>query len=289
MKKLAFLFLIYDEINQEELWHNFFRKIDKSRYSIYIHYKYNIPLKYFESYKLGEVVPTEYADLSLGKAQNKLLREALKDSDNGRFIFLSDSCIPLKKFDYIYNMLCGQDLCFFNMAKKEHIFENGRGDKLAKRFGRENVNKASQWSILTREIAHDLAHTDDLLESLYESGKGGLADEYFYISYMHYLNKLNCIHGFDYEVANSTTFEYWNDRDYISDGEFTSTHPPDWERRLKMFYDISDKELMFLFQAPCLFGRKFSSDCTVDGNLSLTDRVSELYGYLGVVGLGRGV
>ena len=277
MKKLAFLFLIYDEINQEELWHNFFRKIDKTRYSVYIHYKYNKPLEYFEAYKIDETVPTDYADLSLVKAQNVLLREALKDAKNERFIFLSNSCIPLKDFDYIYNALFAKDLCFFNMAKDEHIFESGRGQKLAERFGQENVRKASQWSILTREIAQYLAESDDLLESLYESGKRGLADEYFYISYIFYLNKQHCIHEFHYEVANCTTFEYWNDREYISDGEFTSDHPLGWERRLKTFHDISGRELLFLFNAPCLFGRKFSSDCTVDGKSSLLERVTELF------------
>ena len=277
MKKLAFLFLIYDEINQEELWHKYFRKIDKAKYNVYIHYKYNKPLEYFEACKIDETVQTDYADLSLVKAQNTLLREALKDTENERFIFLSNSCVPLKKFDYIYNELFAKDLCFFNMAREGHIFENGRGDKLAKYFGKENVKKASQWSILTREIAQDLAESDDLLESLYESGKKGLADEYFYISYLYFLNKQSCIHSFHYEVVNCTTFEYWNDREYISDGEFTSTHPPEWERRLKTFYDISDKELLFLFHAPCLFGRKFSRDCTVDGQLSLLARVTKLY------------
>jgi hypothetical protein len=276
VKKLAFLFLIYDEINQEASWNNFFRKIDKSKYKVYIHYKNNKTLKYFESYKLDKIVPTNYADLSLVKAQNLLLREALKDIDNERFIFLSNACIPLKTFDYINNALFAQDKCFFNMARKEHIFENGRGDKLANYFGRGNVNKASQWSILTRDIAQVLADSDDLLELLYEPGKGGLADEYFYISYLYYMNKQSCIHGFNYEVANATTFEYWNDREYVSDGAFTSTHPPDWERRLKTFYNISGRELVFLLQAPCLFGRKFSSECTVDHQLSLYESVREL-------------
>ena len=276
MKKIAFLFLIYDEIDQEELWHTFLRKIERSRYSVYVHYKYNKPLKYFESCRLDETVPTDYADLSLVKAQNMLLREALKDHQNERFVFLSNTCIPLKKFDHIYNKLFSQDMCYFNMSKNEHIFENGRGDKLERYFGREKVKKASQWSILTREVAQVLANSDDLLEMIYESGKGGLADEYFYISYLYYLDKQSCIHEFDYEVVNSTTFEYWNDREYTSDGEFTSTHPPNWERRLKTYYDITDRELLYLFQAPCLFGRKFSAECTVDGQLSLLERHVEL-------------
>ena len=47
MKKIAFLFLIYDVINQEELWNSFFSNIDPNKYSIYIHYKNNTPLNLY--------------------------------------------------------------------------------------------------------------------------------------------------------------------------------------------------------------------------------------------------
>ena len=51
MKKVAFCFLIYDVINHEELWNIFFKNVDTNKYTIYIHYKFNKPLKYFEKYK----------------------------------------------------------------------------------------------------------------------------------------------------------------------------------------------------------------------------------------------
>ena len=52
MKKIAFCFVIYDIINYEELWNMFFQNVDTNKYNIYIHYKTNTPLKYFEKYKL---------------------------------------------------------------------------------------------------------------------------------------------------------------------------------------------------------------------------------------------
>lgn len=67
-KKISFLFLIYDEINHEELWYNFFKDIDTSKYSIYIHYKDNKPLKYFEKYKLDYCVPTEWGGLFISRS-----------------------------------------------------------------------------------------------------------------------------------------------------------------------------------------------------------------------------
>ena len=54
IKKLL-CFLIYDKINNEELWYDFFKKIDKSKYSIYIHYKDNKKLNYFEDHKIKSI------------------------------------------------------------------------------------------------------------------------------------------------------------------------------------------------------------------------------------------
>jgi len=58
MNKIAFIFLIYNVINHEELWHMFFSNIDKSKYSIYIHYKYDERLEYLEEFKVAKNIPT---------------------------------------------------------------------------------------------------------------------------------------------------------------------------------------------------------------------------------------
>ena len=63
--KIAFLFLIYDEIVHEDLWAKFFEGVDPSLYMIYIHYKNDKKLKHFEKYKLKNCVETEFADISL--------------------------------------------------------------------------------------------------------------------------------------------------------------------------------------------------------------------------------
>lgn len=76
MKKIAFCFLIYDKINLEELWNIFFKNVDNNKYNIYIHYKTDKPLQYFEKYKLKECIETKYADVSLIHAHNLLLKQA---------------------------------------------------------------------------------------------------------------------------------------------------------------------------------------------------------------------
>ena len=105
MKKIAFCFLIYDKINLEEYWNYFFDKVDKNKYNIYIHYKYNAPLLFFNDYKLNNCIPTNYEDITITKAINLMLEEGLKDPDNSHFILLTGSCIPVKSFDYIYKKI----------------------------------------------------------------------------------------------------------------------------------------------------------------------------------------
>jgi len=65
MNKIAFIFLIYNVINHEELWYMFFSNIDKSKYSIYIHYKYDERLEFLEEFKVSKNIPTKYADISI--------------------------------------------------------------------------------------------------------------------------------------------------------------------------------------------------------------------------------
>ena len=105
MKKLGFCFLIYDKLTLEELWNVFFSGVDKNKYNIYIHYKHNVPLKYFEQYKLKECIETKYADVSLIHAHNLLFKKAYDDGCY-KIISLSQACIPFKSFDYIYEFLC---------------------------------------------------------------------------------------------------------------------------------------------------------------------------------------
>jgi hypothetical protein len=104
-KKIALCFLIYEEIYHEELWYKWLNNIDKNKYNIYIHYKNNKPLKYFDKYKIKEHIETCCGCIGIVLAQNAILREALKDPENQHFVFLSDSCVPFKNFNYVYNYL----------------------------------------------------------------------------------------------------------------------------------------------------------------------------------------
>jgi len=217
MNKIAFIFLIYNVINHEELWHMFFSNIDKSKYSIYIHYKYDERLEYLEEFKVAKNIPTKYADISIVKAQNYMLSEALKDKNNTHFIFLSGSCIPLKPFEYIYDNL-EEPFSYFHIANPEECLP----DCIAALtyIDMKYLNKASQWCILNTYLSY--TYGDRLGEEIKATSYNSPP-----------------------EIA--TTFANWEGMDY----KYAT------DRELKNYIHITQAELLHLLKSPCFFGRKF--------------------------------
>ena len=244
MKKVAFLFLIYDIINFEDIWNTFFFNVDNNKYNIYIHYKYNKPLKYFEKYKLGNCIDTNYGDITLVLAQHILLIEALKDEKNEHFIFLSNSCIPFKNFEYIYNNLC-IDKSYFNLMYQRY-FPN----YLLNFIDFKYIKKASQWCILNKK------HSNIMIKNITNIifYKDIFApDEIFYITTI-YMNELQDETILTNNCSNdATTFTNWEGE------EMVYKYPS--QKNLKNYSSITNEEITYLINSKCLFGRKFNCEC----------------------------
>jgi hypothetical protein len=254
MNKIAFLFLIYDIINHENIWFTFFNGISKNKYTIYIHYKTNDKLEFFNEYKINKTVNTKYADISIVKAQNILIKEALKDKNNKHFIFLSGSCIPLKSFNYIYNTL-DIKYSYFHIADPDDCFPDC--EVALKYIPKKHINKASQWCILNRRHSELLIKGTEGDNNYLIWFKDTYApDELCYISYLSYIyngSLSNELITTSYisppEVA--TTFANWEDMNY----KYVS------ERELKNYKYINEDELEHLLRSKSLFGRKFKPSC----------------------------
>jgi hypothetical protein len=257
MNKIAFLFLIYDMINHENIWHRYFRDgIRKSQYNIYIHYKTDVRLEFFDEYKIdkSKIIDTKYADISIVKAQNILIKEALKDVKNTHFIFLSGSCIPLKSFDYLYHYL-EPKYSYFHVADPDDCFPDC--EVALQYIPKRHIHKASQWSILNRKhgaLLSDAADASDTYLRWFEDTYA--PDELCYISYLSYIYNdtlddeiIATSYHSPPEVA--TTFANWEDMNYT----FVS------ERELKNYKNISEEELNHLLRSKSLFGRKFKPSC----------------------------
>lgn len=232
MKKIAFCFLIYDEILNEELWYKFFEDVDKNKYSIYIHYKSQKPLKYFEEYKLdiNKIIPTKYADISIVYSLINLYKESLNEEENYKFINISQSCIPVKSFDYIYDILTQNNDSYFNFCENEEAFPNC--NPLLNFYSKEDIKKSHPYFILNKDCVIKCIENENLIinfKDLYAP------IEVFFPTILKNKNIIN----------KSTTFTNWS------------------EKGLKIYDKITYEELENIKNSDNLFARKFTKDCKV--------------------------
>ncbi len=278
MKKIAFLFLVYDDIVFDDLWAAFFESTDHTKYSIYIHDKNDKPGR-FDKYKLPTTVDTEWAKISLVKAQNLLLEEALKDPHNERFIFLSQSCVPVKTFEYIYEYLFYNECSIFNRRPIEfpprykglqYILENFHFATLYKFNEINQVYKASQWCILNRKHASLLSDKQKFNNSRWHNIFGNIfaPDEIFYLTILMNLKLHDEIKTTD-DLSYSSTFDNWGPLPKWAREKFGYKGPQDFKfarplkNRVKTYQQIQQKELDYLLDSESLFARKFTKHCLV--------------------------
>jgi len=242
-KKIAFLFLIYDKINNEDVWKTFFENVPKTQYDIFIHDKTYKKSEYFDKYKLNNPILTNWGDISLLLAQNLLIEEGLKDPDISHFIFLSNSCIPFKKFEHIYNKLDGS-FSYFNICPHEESFP--RCNPSLEMVDKKIIQKSHQWCILNRKHAEILVNDINIYRKWFEY-KGTVPDEHSYITYLFYLNLQDELKITKNLPESATTYTNWRDHEFFC-------HP-------KSYDNINIDEILKLWKAHCFFGRKFNKGC----------------------------
>lgn len=106
-KKVAFLFLTISDHHQPKIWTDYLVKNDK--FSVYCHPKINkIKTPWLRNSVINKRVKTSWGHIT--EAYYRLLEEALKDPLNMKFMFISESCIPLKTFDSFYQKVITEDV-----------------------------------------------------------------------------------------------------------------------------------------------------------------------------------
>jgi hypothetical protein len=259
-KKIAFCFLIYDIINHEEIWNRFFKNVDTEKYSIYIHYKYDKKMKYFEKYKLDNCIETKYADVTLIHAHNLLFEKAYNDGCY-KIISLSGACIPLKPFNYVYDFLTKDNYGHFNIAQQESCFPRCNG--LLNYYKYDNIQKSSNWFILNRNTCNlILSYDKNRIDN--EFGEIISPEEHSYITIIYENNLQHEIITTPNLANGATTFTNWADMDY----KYVT------EKGLKNYDTIELKELKYLMKSKSLFGRKFYRECTSLINKTYLDFIS---------------
>lgn len=165
--KVHFLFLVMDDIPHVEHWNAFFKDAGDAEWSAFVHCKSGCNqtmLKKLSGLQAVESVPTYYCH-DLTSAMVQLLRGAAKDcgSPRDKFVFLSESTLPVKPFRDIYSALQEHDASDFCIFPTDHWGEsplkgaknstahNLRDSKASKRAV---LVKHHQWVVLTRAHAN---------------------------------------------------------------------------------------------------------------------------------------
>ena len=258
MKKLGFCFLIYDKINNEELWYNWFKNVDNEKYNIYIHYKENVVLKYFNNYKLKNCIETKYSDVSVINAHNLLFKKAYND-DCYKIISLSQACIPLKSFNHVYSFLTNNDKGYFTLSLNQAgVFP--RCNSVINYYGGKNVFKSSNWFILNRNISKNIIFNNP--DSIIKIWKDvSCPEEHYFITEIFKNNLESEIITKTNLPTSTTTFANWKNMNY--------PFPTSSSRKRPKNYDsINFDEIQYLLNESCLFGRKFDVNCKLECSLT---------------------
>ncbi|KAG0491309.1 hypothetical protein HPP92_004707 [Vanilla planifolia] len=169
--KVAFMFLTPGSLPFEKLWEKFF-KGHEGKYSIYVHASREKPVHVSPIF-IGRDIRSRkvvWGKISMIDAEKRLLANALQDTDNQQFILLSDSCIPLQTFDYVYSYLMHTNVSFIDCFEDPGPHGSGRYSmQMMPEVEEQSFRKGSQWFTVKRQHALLI-----------------LADSLYYTKFKHY-------------------------------------------------------------------------------------------------------
>ncbi len=230
--KIAFMFLAINSIHHEAAWVDFFKNHEDT-YSLYVHAKEEMsPDSFFASSVIPQRVDTKWENVL--NAQTALFEAALKDPANTKFVFLSDSTIPVMNFKKVYQYL---------LAHPHSEFEYFKNPNPERSFGNTpNLYKNPGWIILNRKHAQ-LMVDDTTLKYIFAQ---------FPYDCEHYPSTFLAHHNLLDEVINNyPTFELWPD--------IRSANPHFFNN---LQQDVHLAELIRAIKSnKFLFARKFAPTC----------------------------
>ncbi|KAM0919425.1 hypothetical protein ACQ4PT_008320 [Festuca glaucescens] len=242
----------------EKLWELFF-KGHEGRYTIYVHASREKPEHVSPIFIDREIHSDKvgWGMISMVDAERRLLAKALEDIDNQQFVLLSDSCVPLHNFDYVYDFLMGSKHSFldcFDDPGPHGVFRYSKN--MLPEVRETEFRKGSQWFSIKRQHAM-VVIADSLYYSKFrrfckpgmEEGRNCYADEHYLPTLFHMMDPAG--------IANwSVTYVDW------SEGKW---HPRSFRakdvtyERLKNMTSIdvsshiTSDEKRELLQRPCLW------------------------------------
>ncbi|KAL3830126.1 hypothetical protein ACJIZ3_018928 [Penstemon smallii] len=281
--KIAFLFLTPGALPFEKLWDKFFQG-HEGRFSVYVHASKDKPV-HFSRYFINREIRSDkvvWGKISMVDAERRLLANALKDPDNQHFILLSDSCIPLRDFDYVYNYLMYTNISFVDCFEDPGPHGSGRyTEHMLPEVEKKDFRKGAQWFTMKRQhalivMADSLYYTKfrDYCKPGMEGRINCYSDEHYLPTFFYMLDPAGIA---NWSVTNVDWSEgKWHPRSYTAkdislglmrniSSILESVHVTSDERK-----EVQIRPCLWNgYQRPCyLFARKFLPD-TLDNLMQL--------------------
>jgi hypothetical protein len=161
-KKVAFLFLVRRTLNQLAAWEEFFNgPMGKTHTNIYCHPKDPkvVDVKILREAVIAENVPTAWGTASVTRAILCLLKAALADPDNVKFVLCSESCVPLCTFRELHKDITSHQKSYFDfMSLSDYtnrflFVTQPRADQDRPKISFSSFKKHATWWILDRKHA----------------------------------------------------------------------------------------------------------------------------------------
>ncbi|XP_028079762.1 glycosyltransferase BC10-like [Camellia sinensis] len=194
--KIAFMYLTPGSLPFEKLWDKFFHG-HEGRFSVYVHASKDKPVHFSRFFVNREIRSDKvvWGKISMVDAERRLLANALKDPDNQHFVLLSDSCVPLHHFDYVYNYLMYTNVSFIDCFEDPGPHGTGRySEHMLPEVEKANFRKGAQWFTMKRQHAVVVMADNLYYKKFREYCKPGMdgrncySDEHYLPTFFHMLD-----------------------------------------------------------------------------------------------------
>ncbi|KAI8020494.1 Glycosyltransferase BC10 [Camellia lanceoleosa] len=194
--KIAFVYLTPGSLPFDRLWDKFFHG-HEGRFSVYVHASKDKPVHFSRPFINREIRSDKvvWGKISMVDAERRLLANALKDPDNQHFVLLSDSCVPLHHFDYVYNYLMYTNVSFIDCCEDPGPHGTGMySEHMLPEVEKADFRKGAQWFTMKGQHAVVVV-ADNLYYTKFREyckpgmdGRNCFSDEHYLPTFFHMLD-----------------------------------------------------------------------------------------------------
>ncbi|KAG0504869.1 hypothetical protein M758_N012000 [Ceratodon purpureus] len=275
--RIAFLFITRASIPHEALWERFFAGADEESYSIYTHNSSVLGVDYSNtSVFYNRSIPTKNTwrfTITLVDVFRRLMAFALLDTAKANmwFVLLSETCIPVRSFPYVYDYFMNSTTSFVEgFSPQERFLKYEKWEPVVEK---KDVRKGELWMSMHRRhagmVVGDVTfyrkfkldcHTECVKDEMFAQtllhvkDPQGIANRSVTYADWHY-NHRGSPRLHTAQLINSTLFTKIQNRTENLDGQYWDS-TDEWDHKL-----LRDCVYNGRPHSPCfLFARKFSGE-----------------------------